>query len=512
MECDYLVVGAGTASLSFIDTLITHSDSATVIIVDRNGRPGGHWVHAYPFVRLHQQSCSYGVNSRPLGKLRGKKQIEVFDMDDRATGHEILEYYAEVVKSFEATKRVKVFYSTEYSCEDGNHMMSSSDGTTTTISCGKLVNCLTKVEVPSMRKPYFPVDESVSMKSLNCLPEAIESKMFEKYVVIGAGKTGTDAIMYLLQSNVDPDMITWVISRDVWYFLRDGFLPKPRPKGKYWKYSCDALLTPFAQASSLKEIYLNMERAGTVGRLDPDGPFPEVYKGATIYTRELDTLRSVKNVIRLGRVTSILGNEIVLEKGTVPLVSCEDTLVVDCMTDGLYGYLDFGPDFETFKPNLIELGPVPMLFNPSLTSAAIGYLEATFHDDTVKNSFLYHPVSKQIIEDPLALFVGGVYCHFKTLEQFGKYKPLQKFILESRTNPGGFGRHGGILPLLWALLGPLQMAKKNDILIEKYNADHPNSYTGVENPYPGREEVDVSLLESALRVVGSSAKKGCFAK
>ena len=512
MECDYLVVGAGTASLSFVDTLLTHSDSATIIIVDRNDRPGGHWVHAYPFVRLHQQSCSYGVNSRTLGTLRGRKQIEVFDIDDRATGHEILEYYAEVVKSFEATKRVRVFFSTEYSCEDGNHIISSKDGTNAaTISCGKLVNCLTKVEVPSMRKPYFAVDESVSMKPLNYLSEAIESRSFDKYVVIGAGKTGTDAIINLLEKNIDPEMITWIFSRDVWYFLRDGFCPKPTPKGKYWKYSHDGFLKPFVEASSLNEIYLNMEKADTVGRLDPEGPLPQVFKGATIYKRDLDMLRLVKDVIRLGRVTSISKNEIILEKGTIPL-SCENTLVVDCMADNFYGYINFESDFETFKPSLIQLGPIPMLFNPSLSSAVIGYLEATFHDDAVKNSFLYLPVSKQIREDGLGYFVESVYCHFKTHEQLRKYKPLEKFVQESRTNPDAFSRHGGILPALWAFLGPLKVGKKTEIMMEKYtNPNNPNRYSDIDDPFPGREEVDASLLEGALRV-DSGAKKGCFAK
>jgi cation diffusion facilitator CzcD-associated flavoprotein CzcO len=37
------------------------------VIVDRNHQPGGHWTTAYPFVRLHQPSAFYGVNSQPLG-------------------------------------------------------------------------------------------------------------------------------------------------------------------------------------------------------------------------------------------------------------------------------------------------------------------------------------------------------------------------------------------------------------------------------------------------------------
>lgn len=61
IEADYLVVGAGAMGMAFADTVITESD-ATVVIVDRNDQPGGHWLTAYPFVRLHQPSAYYGVN------------------------------------------------------------------------------------------------------------------------------------------------------------------------------------------------------------------------------------------------------------------------------------------------------------------------------------------------------------------------------------------------------------------------------------------------------------------
>ena len=47
------------------DELLRHSD-ATVTIIDRRHAPGGHWLEAYPFVRLHQPSTFYGVTSAPL--------------------------------------------------------------------------------------------------------------------------------------------------------------------------------------------------------------------------------------------------------------------------------------------------------------------------------------------------------------------------------------------------------------------------------------------------------------
>lgn len=39
-------------------------------VIDCRHAPGGHWVDAYPFVRLHTPSASYGVNSLALGEDR----------------------------------------------------------------------------------------------------------------------------------------------------------------------------------------------------------------------------------------------------------------------------------------------------------------------------------------------------------------------------------------------------------------------------------------------------------
>ena len=44
-------------------------------------------------------------------------------------------------------------------------------------------------------------------------------KLF-RYVVIGAGKTGMDALLQLLDTGVNPDSILWIISQDCWFFNR----------------------------------------------------------------------------------------------------------------------------------------------------------------------------------------------------------------------------------------------------------------------------------------------------
>ena len=66
VDADYLVVGAGATGMAFTDALIDHAD-VRVAMVDRRHGVGGHWLDAYPFVRLHQASSFYGVPSTPLG-------------------------------------------------------------------------------------------------------------------------------------------------------------------------------------------------------------------------------------------------------------------------------------------------------------------------------------------------------------------------------------------------------------------------------------------------------------
>jgi len=52
ITCDYLVIGAGAASLGFVDTLLADLPSAKVVIVDKNPAPGGQWNDAYDFVHM----------------------------------------------------------------------------------------------------------------------------------------------------------------------------------------------------------------------------------------------------------------------------------------------------------------------------------------------------------------------------------------------------------------------------------------------------------------------------
>ena len=109
IEADYLIIGAGAVGMAFADTLLNETQ-ATIALVDRRHRPGGHWNDAYPYVRLHQPSAYYGVNSWPLGS--GEKDETGLNKGfyELASGLEVLGHFDQVLRRrFLPSGRVQYF-------------------------------------------------------------------------------------------------------------------------------------------------------------------------------------------------------------------------------------------------------------------------------------------------------------------------------------------------------------------------------------------------------------------
>src|SRR6266567_503696 len=156
LEVDYLVIGGGATGLAFTDALISDSD-ATVLIVDRRHSPGGHWNHAYPFVRLHQPSAFYGVNSRPLGSDHVDRVGRNRGMLELASAQEVLAYFDQVMRQqFLPSGRVRYFPQCEY-LGDGR-FRSLANGATVEVRAEKHVDSTyMNVKVPQIEPPKFRV-------------------------------------------------------------------------------------------------------------------------------------------------------------------------------------------------------------------------------------------------------------------------------------------------------------------------------------------------------------------
>lgn len=227
MKVDYLIAGAGATGLSFLDVIFTETD-ATVAIVDRRDAPGGHWNDAYPFVKLHQSSSFYGVCSRPLNTPRpatGGFNAGLFELSTRS---EILHYFHDLMaNTYVPSGRVVYFPMSEY-LGDGR-VRSLVTGKVTEIEIGKkLVNAGLWGDlgsIPSTHERPFEVAEGVDCVPPNDLPRCVPGH--DAFTVIGAGKTGMDAVIWLLDHGVQPSRISWVRPNDYWLFHREKIVNHP---------------------------------------------------------------------------------------------------------------------------------------------------------------------------------------------------------------------------------------------------------------------------------------------
>lgn len=367
---DYLVVGAGAAGMAFTDALADYSD-ARILVVDRRPAPGGHWLDAYPFVRLHQASVFYGVASTELGT--GNVQIDGPErgMHERVTAPEIVAYYSAVLGRLVATGRVELSAGTEWL--GAGRLRSLDSGQEEDVHVRRAVVDAHYLEpaVPATSPPPFDVADGARVVPVGELPSMVDGP--SQYVVVGSGKTATDAIVWLLSGGVDPDAISWVRPRDPWMLNRAVVQPDPA----VFLGMVATIMEAAAAAPSLEAFFLALEDAGVMLRLDRDVP-PTMARTPTLAQWELDLLRSIEDVIRLGHVQRAEPGALVMDGGRVPLAP--DAVVVNCAASAFPDK----PHVPVWDDGTITLQPIRSGF-PCFGAALIGYVEATRGDAAEKN-------------------------------------------------------------------------------------------------------------------------------
>lgn len=369
LTTDYLIVGSGAVGMAFADTLLTETD-ANIIIVDRHHKPGGHWNVAYPFVTLHQPSAFYGVNSK---ELSGGKIDEVGlnkGLNELASGAEVSAYFDKVMRQqFLPSGRVQYFPMCDY--KGGGAFVSTLTGEKFQVEVNKKTVDATylKTTVPSTHTPSFSIASEIRFMPLNDLPKITEQP--DNYVIVGGGKTGIDACLWLLENGVDADCISWVMPRDAWLIDRKNTQPTEEFFG-------DAIgaqakqMEAIASSDSVEDMFKRLERAGVFLRID-ETVWPKMFHGATISQLELAELRRIKKVIRLGRVLEIRQDEIVLEQGSIPTPA--NSLFVDCSASAIS---NLNPK-PIFQDKLITPQTVRS-YQPVFSAAFIAHVEATYQE------------------------------------------------------------------------------------------------------------------------------------
>lgn len=416
LQTDYLIIGSGAVGMAFADTLLTDT-SANLIIVDSYHKPGGHWNVAYPFVTLHQPSAFYGVSSKALEKgLKDKVGLNK-GLNDLATGAEVSAYFDEVMRhQFLPTGRVQYFPMCDYI---GNHtFVSKMTGETYEVKATKIVDATyLKTSVPATHTPSFTIAPEAQFMPLNDLPKLKTPP--KGFVIIGGGKTGIDACLWLLENRVNPDNITWIVSRDAWLLDRRN----TQQSEDFFEAAIGAQIAQFealAQSNSVADLFDRLEKSGVLMRLDTSVK-PTMFHGATVSQMELEALRTIKNVVRLGRVQSIEANKIVLEKGTIPTNT--EVVHVDCSASAITN-LAMKP---IFQGNLITPQTVRS-YQPVFSAAFIAHIEATATTEAEKNDLCAVVPLPNHDTDWLRMMVVMMMNQYK----WSQNKPLRQWLLENR--------------------------------------------------------------------------------
>ncbi|MEO1040246.1 MAG: NAD(P)-binding protein [Pseudomonadota bacterium] len=377
LQTDYLIIGAGAMGLAFADELVTRCDAA-ITIVDKRSAPGGHWNDAYSFVKLHQPSIFYGVESTPLGRDRVETSGPNAGFMELAEGPEILDYFHALMRDrLIPSGQVRWLPLTE-AREDGTlrHVLS---GEVTPISVrGKTVDASWyENAVPATHGPKFEVEPGAAVSPPNDLPRL--AAQFARFTVVGAGKTGVDTCVWLLENGVAPERISWVVSRDAWMLNRKY----TQPGAEFFESTFTSFAEQrrvMAEAGKASELASGLEACGAWLRLDPDIE-PTMFHAATISEGELALLRCLPDIIRGKRLARAGAGRLEFSDGERRACG-PDMLVIDCTSTAL-PVRDLKPVFAGDRITL-QMTRFPML---PFSAAFAAFLEATFDTDEEKNSF-----------------------------------------------------------------------------------------------------------------------------
>ena len=430
METDYLVVGAGAAGMAFTDTLLTHSD-ATVTVVDRRHAPGGHWLDAYPFVRLHQPSVFYGVPSVPLGGDAIERSGLNAGFHEMASAAELRAYYERVLQQhFLPTGRVRFVPCTDYVGGEGGHhrLVSRLTGEDQEVRVRRKLVDATYLEgsIPATSPPPFEVASGVRLVDAGGVTRL--DRAAERFCVIGAGKTALDTCVWLLGQGVEPEKIRWIKPREGWWLNRRYHQPHEMLPDFYVGGALQ--LQAMAQAGSIEDVAARLEADGFFLRVDTRVA-PTMLHGAIASEAEVRQLRRIEDVVRLGHVRRIERDRIVLDEGEVPTDA--GTVHVHCAAQGLR----HPPLRPIFEADRVTVQPTMWGF-ASFQFALLGVVECLVASDEERNR-LCRPIHYW---DRNADYLSAYLALLASERARSAHPAVAAWAKETRLNPlGGIGHY-----------------------------------------------------------------------
>jgi hypothetical protein len=182
----------------------------------------------------------------------------------------------------------------------------------------------------------------------------------------------------------------------------------------------------------MADLLARLEASEQLFRVDPRVQ-PAMFRGPTISFGEIEQLRRIEGVVRLGKVRRIESDRIVLDGGTIP--TSPGHLHVHCAAEGLNG----APEIPIFAAGLITLQSIRIGLLP-FASALIAYVEATRDDLEAQNRLC--PPSRQpnVPED----WARGMLIGMRAANRWSKERDIADWLDRARLNMlRGLEQHGG---------------------------------------------------------------------
>jgi hypothetical protein len=428
-ETDYLVIGAGAMGMAFADELFTRTD-AHITLVDRRDAPGGHWNDVYPFVRLHQPASFYGVESRELATNRIETHGPNAGFMELSEGPQIVHYFHAVLNE-RLLPSGRVSFVPMSEVEPGGVIRHRLSGRRHTIRVRrKTVDASWHTNVvPATHTPAYSIAPGVTCVPPNELPR--RAARHSHHVVLGGGKTGIDACVWLITNGASPEGITWVVPRDSWFWNRARQQPSMPFFDSVFGGIAD-LREACAVASSMTDLAHRLEACGMWLRLDPSIE-PSMFHYATVSDGELAMLRSIDHTVRQGRVRAVEPGRLVLQGGDLRVPA--DSLVVDCTATPLVKR----PLVPVFDGPRITLQMV-RIPQPPFSAALIAFLEATLGSDDEKNPLVAPIPMPDTVDD----YPASQLVDFANRAQAARHPAVREWLSQSRLD--GFSRLMAAVP------------------------------------------------------------------
>jgi hypothetical protein len=329
-------------------------------------------------------------------------------------------------RHFLPTGRVRYFPCCDYVGE--HRFVSRLTGASSQVQVRRKLVDTTYIEgaIPATSPPPFAVADGVRCVTPGELPRMRETA--ERFVVVGGGKTALDTCVWLLERGVPSSSLCWIRPRESWWLNRrfqqpDALLPDLLE-------GTAIQIEAIAQATSIEDLFQRLESEKVFLRIDPFVA-PTMFRGAIVSESELDLLRRIEGVVRMGHVTRIERDAIVLDGGRIPTDA--RTVHVHCAARGLARRAPR----PIFEPGRVTVQPIFWGF-ACYQFALLGAIEATVEGDAQKNALCPSQAYWDTHEDYLNAFLATM----SFSAALAAHPKVASWAKASRLNPlGGIAEH-----------------------------------------------------------------------